>query len=439
LAGLSRFFAPAFLLVAGAMLSSACRPVIGDLDRPGPVGQAPAAEELFTAFARRYTNVERTARHTQARRKLAEGALIPSRVFSDTTAWSTIPSATVRMMFAEGRTTGDGYRLRMTPTPATYGRAGDARHTIMLGRLGQDVYRWDTNVDFTLGRIGAVSFAGLIGSFAASAEGRRDRELRADYGRTMPRTATALGKLFSIESLHSAPRDDGSSEVTLVVALSPARLSQDHPLFAAWVERYISGSRMSLTLRDRQRAGAPQATWFVLDARSNRITMRLRSRDGSLQPFTGSARPLPDTLELETTAIARGRGATVGFERLRSDFIITRRERERAWTVVSRQEPEWVLPMFTATLLRAPLRRPFMGNGSSFRIGVHEERGVTVLSRRATLTVQESTVLRFVGRLGARAFNELEDETEADQYRWLRSVFTAMLADSRALRGSPAD
>jgi hypothetical protein len=417
-------------------MTGGCRDALNELNRApasNPSAAAPA-EELFTALERRYTDVRRTDAHTSARRKLAEGALIPSRVFSDTSVWSVMPSPNTRMMFAEGRTTPEGYRMRMTPTPPTYGRAGDARHTISLGRLGRDVYRWDTNVDFTLGQVGALRFASLIGVMAASAEGRSEAVIRAELARTYPRASAALGQLMSIETIRSTPRGDGSSDIVLSVLLSPSRLRATHPLFAAWIERYISGSRMSFALRDRPGAGSPQATWFTLEARENRITFRMRSRSGQLLPFTGAARAMPDTLELETTAVARGRGATVGFERQRSEFIIVRRERERSWMIVARQEPEWVLPMFTATVLRAPLRRPFMDAGSTLRIGVRDEGGVTVLSRRSMLTVQESTVLRFVGRLGARAFSELEDETEADEYRWLSSVFAAMRADARALR-----
>jgi hypothetical protein len=417
-------------------MAGGCRDALSELNRPpanSPTGAIPA-DELFTALERRYSDVQRTDAHTSARRRLAEGALIPSRVFSDTSVWSVRPSTTTRMMFAEGRMTPDGYRMRMTPIPPSYGRAGDARHTISLGRLSRDVYRWDTSVDFTLGQVGALRFAGLISAMAASAEGRSEAAMRADLARTFPRASAALGQLMSIETIRSTPRGDGSSDIMLSVLLSPSRLRATHPLYAGWIERYISGSRMSFVLRDRQVAGSPQATWFTLEARENRITFRMRSRNGQLLPFTGASRTMPDTLELETTAVARGRGATVGFERQRSDFIVVRRERERSWTIVARHEPDWVLPTFTATVLRAPLRRPFMDAGSTLRIGVRDEGGVTVLSRRSTLTVQESTVLRFVGRLGARAFSELEDETEADQYRWLRSVFAAMRADSRALR-----
>jgi hypothetical protein len=101
--------------------------------------------------------------------------------------------------------------------------------------------------------------------------------------------------------------------------------------------------------------------------------------------------------------------------------------------VTARREPEWDFPLAVAHLIRAPLRRPFAGEGSLFRIGVRREgEGPTVIVRQVRLFVQESAILRFLNALSGTAFSDFEDRVDREQNAWLRTVFAAMREDAHA-------
>jgi hypothetical protein len=124
---------------------------------------------------------------------------------------------------------------------------------------------------------------------------------------------------------------------------------------------------------------------------------------------------------------------TVGFRDYHGEFAVTRTAHERSWSIVTRREPEWVLPLVTERLLRTPLRRPFQGSGAAFRIGVQDDStgGQTLLHRRMHLEVEESLILRFLGRLGSIAVSDFSGRVEREQNDWLREVFSALAADLR--------
>jgi hypothetical protein len=72
--------------------------------------------------------------------------------------------------------------------------------------------------------------------------------------------------------------------------------------FAKYLQKYVSPGVMRAVVRDR---GTPAATWFVADARKDRIRLQFRSREGQLLPLGGGpARTMPDTLELESLVSA---------------------------------------------------------------------------------------------------------------------------------------
>jgi len=91
-------------------------------------------------------------------------------------------------------------------------------------------------------------------------------------------------------------------------------------------------------------------------------------------------------------------------------------------------EPEWQLPPLVARLLRSPLRRPFEGSGALMRYGVRSEAqpsGDTLSTawRDIDVTVRESGILRFFGRLGGTALGDFRAgaEKEAEQL-WEESL-----------------
>jgi hypothetical protein len=98
-----------------------------------------------------------------------------------------------------------------------------------------------------------------------------------------------------------------------------------------------------------------------------------------------------------------------------------------------RHEPEWKLPLFTESLIRSSLRRPFQQGGAYFYVGLRDEQGQTLLVRRGQIAVKEGTILRFLNRLGGRAYSDLSERVQKEMYAYLREVFGAMRADAAGM------
>jgi hypothetical protein len=170
-------------------------------------------------------------------------------------------------------------------------------------------------------------------------------------------------------------------------------------------------------------------------ARDRFITVRVRTLNGHLVPLTGPARPLPDSLLFLMDFAVKVKIFTVGFHDLRMEMVNGAvGDQDRFWAVTARKEPGWNLPLISARLLRAPLRRPFAGEGAHFRIGFREGGGArpTVLYRQARLTVQESAILNFLNGLTSKAMDDLDTAVEREQHLWTRAVFQALQDDARA-------
>jgi hypothetical protein len=164
------------------------------------------------------------------------------------------------------------------------------------------------------------------------------------------------------------------------------------------------------------------------------FVLRVRTQHGRLVPLTGAARPLPDSLQLHVDFNVKIKIFHVGFHNLVMDFANgAQGDQERDWTVIARREPQWDLPLITARLLRAPLRRPFAEEGSLFRIGVRAGTagGPTVLLRHSRLPVQESSILNFLNSLGGTAMDDFGGPVQREENAWLHELFVALRDDAR--------
>lgn len=427
-----RHLAALLLVAASPMLLASCRGAATAFKGASPA-DAVEARHFVDALTARYTTPLRLPDYESARSRIAHNAFVPSNAWKDTTIWTARPSAAVRQVHAFGRITPAGYRLGSDEFAPVLRDVADSRHSVTLTRLqGEDLYRWETLADYHMGALEPRRTAELFTAMIAGAAGRTERQVRADYLAAFPRTAAALGRYASLDTIRPMPLRDGSTVTRVVISLHASRLAKTWPAFAAYMNKYTTKSRARFVVRDR--AGTPTpATWLVLDARDNRITIDLRSRDGALVPFTGPARAFPDTLELVMDAIATVGPFTAGFETMRTQLVRTTTAREQSWTIHARQEPRWKLPLFTERLLRSPLRRPFEGAGSSFVLGVERQGDATVLHRLARVTVQESAILRFINRLGSRAFGDISPQVEAEEAAFLRLVFLSMREDLAGL------
>lgn len=387
---------------------------------------------MFGSLRARHADVVRNDKYTYARLQIAKGALVPSKVFADSAVW-TRSSGAVRLLETHGTHLDGRYSLASRVGVPAPRNPADGRHAITLSRLSDSEFRWDTTVDFAIGAIRPAEVAAILTRLIASAEGKSEREARADLASAAPRSAAALGQLFSIDSMRPTRLGDGSTAVTLVIGIHSDRLRRRYPAFGDYVRRYVDPLRYRVVVTDR--AAVP---YFEATARDRQMTVRLRTFNGELIPLSGPMRPLPDTLAVQVDFKARVKRLGVGFHDLRMELLHVRRdESENSWVVTARREPQWDFPLAMARLIRAPLRRPFTGDGSLFRLGVRGDgTGQTMIVRQVRLFVQESAILRFLNSLSGAAFSDFEDRVDHEENAWLREVFGGMAADARAALGS---
>lgn len=418
-----RAFAALVLLLLGA-----CRSAIP------PWGATPDqarrnADNVFAAFAFRFYNVQRDARFTAARARMARYALIPSRLFDDTAIWSERVTDSVRALHLHGGMTERGYTFSVRSSAPYPSRLGDERHVMQLTRLGHGSYEWVTHVDHGIGPVRADEAARAIGVLLTAFEGRRGAVVEGDARQAFPRSTRHLGQLFTLDSLHSTPLGDGTTTFGLHLQLTPDTLRLRYPAFAAYLDKYVMPSRLRLRLADR--AGTP----FVdVGMRDGRVDVRLRAHRGTLVALAGAPRPLPDSLQLRMDLTTKMMLFRVGFRDLVGDFTIEHGEREHAWMLRLRREPSWDFPLATDRLIKSPLRRPFEGRGSELRLAVRDDLGNQAMSVRQIRTaVRESAIMRWLGGLGSTAFDDFAGRSEAEENRFLMELFGALRQDVAAL------
>lgn len=390
------------------------------------------AETLFASLGARVKEPLRNPKYDSARVRIANSAFLPGRLFDDTSVWTGSPSASRRQMLIRGRFEDGHYRLdaqRLVPAPS---RPAESRHSINLTRLSDNnEYAWDTEVPYAVGMVTAAEVGRFFGAMLSSAEGRSEKEVRADIASTIPRASAILGQLFTIDSIRTVHLPDRSTLASFHVRMHVSGVEAKYPNFARYLKTYAMGTRLLFSLTDRD-----SLAYVNCVARGDaKLTLTVRTLGGRMIPLTGASRPMPDTLTLNGDLAVKVRGFTVGFHDYHAEMAVIRTDHERAWHVVSRQEPKWRLPLITERLIRTPLKRPFQGSGASFRIGFRDSTGAqTILSRRLHLEVQESLILRFINRLAGATLSDWVGKAEREQMAWLDEMFSALLEDVKTLR-----
>lgn len=423
---------PAFALTVA--LLSGCHDALASLAAPSPTARLSDAEQLFTALGARVNDPWRDPKYDAARIKIAKAAFLPSRIWNDTSVW-VASSPSRRTLLISGHSDSARYRLQAVHSLAPVTRPADSRHVINLTHLAPDEYAWDTDVGYAIGSITANDAGRLVGALFAAAAGRTEQDVRRDYRATIPRASAALGRLFRVDSITTTTHADRSTTASFTVTLTPEGLDATYPNFARYARRYGESTRMRWIVTDR--AGVP---YLECSIANGRIILRTRALGGVLLPLLplSSTKPLPDSLALTGDMTLKVRHFAIGVRNFHGELTVIRTPRERAWNLVARQEPDWVLPPAAERVLHTPLRRPFQGSGALFRIGVRDDSagGQSLLHRRLHLEVQESLILRFIGKLGATAVGDYAGLAEREQYAWLEEVFTGFAQDARALRAN---
>jgi hypothetical protein len=417
--------------VAAAITTTACR------DTPAAFGPTPAAarargDELFEGLEQRFTHLQRSPEFAAARAKLGRGALVPSRVYDDTAVWTGMTPDGVHTLIAAGHHVGDGYVFAMAPTAPRPARLADSRHEIGLAGLGHGEFQWTTQVDQALGAITAQDIDHVLGAMLRAAATTPGPDLRAGSRAAFPHTASALGRLYSLDTVSTIPVGDGTALVNLGISLHPDELRSTYPAYAAYIHKYVGPVRMDITLTD---AGSNE--WFDLRLDDNLVTITLRATaDGHLAPRTGPARPMPDSLIMRADFRGKVWIFSIGFSDLVGDFVPVRTDHEREWQLHFRHEPRWHFPLLTDHLVKSSLRRPFAGEGAFYRIGIRDSADTpTMLARAGRVNVQESTIMRWLGGMGSTAMGDFAGVSEAEENAFFADALAALRADLRDAPG----
>lgn len=387
--------------------------------------------ELTDAFAARFTAPERSGHFETTRRQLASSALSPSRAYSDSSIWSAAGPGATKTLTAHGTLTDRGYRFEIASDPSALLKVGDTRHTITLQRLSDAEFRWFTGVDFAVGSLTAADAAGMLMELLAGGQEHNAGVIRGDIQSTFPRSSAVLARAFSIDSLTMHPSAQGTTTVKMIIGIRGDGLRATAPHFADYINKYVSSTRYRFSLTDRG-----GAMYFNAEGADQQVTVRYRVKAGALVSFLGPPRPLPDSARLGLDLTMRAKLFDFGWKNLAADFIIRSTEHSRTWLITARSEPDWQLPPITEQLLRSPLRRPFQGEGVTFEFGVVDSVGAqTLLVRHARLEVKESAILRFLGGLITRVFNDLDASVEREQAVYFRELVLAFQQDARVAFG----
>lgn len=418
-------------LAAAAVIASmgACRDVAPAFGTNSADARA-NADGLFGGIAQRFTNVQRSPKFLIARGKLGKNALTPSVIFNDTSVWTAWGGDSTRAITIDGEFINNRYLFQARPWPPTPpNEPGDSRHYIRLRRLRDDQFEWLTNVDITVGRIKPDEFANVISRLMLSGENRTVADIRADYRTNFPRTTTALGRLFSLDTLRMT-RDSESATVMLIgIRLTPNGIRSIMPNFAKYLDKYATPSKFRMIVTDK-RGGR----WIELNGDDNYMTMKLRSLNGHFAPLNGPVRPIPNDLQLTTDFTTKILLFTVGYRALIADVSVVDNNDDRGWHLKFTREPDWRLPSVVSVMIHTPLRRPFEGSGAMLRLVLHGNPGSqTIIARRSNTVVQESAILRFLGRLGSTAMGDFVGKSEAEENRFSAEVFNALRLDIRSL------
>lgn len=383
---------------------------------------------MLEALAHRFGPVRRDATLREIRPRYVRYALSPSAIFDDSTIW-TGRGPNLRSLTVVGGDVGGQYTLTVRPEPAPPTSVGDFRAVMSVRRVAPSVYRWDSRGEIAAGRIAAAELIGGLAASLATLETREPSELRAAYRGSLPRATEALGRLLSLDTLRTRAFPDGGTSVTLGISFHPERIEKEMPSFSKYLVQYLEPGRYRFELVDRT-----GARWLEATAASYRLTFVLRLRNGMLVPLAAAPRPLPDTLLFRGEVFLKAGIFTVGVTDLVGELTPIRGEHVKGFGLRFREEPDWHFPLAAEHLISASLRRPFEGNGITFTVMAQDSpEAPTLLARELGITVQESAIIRWLGRFGATAMGDVTAQVEAERDRFIGEAFQALEGDIRAL------
>ena len=391
-----------------------------------PAQAAENADAIAAALSARFGPLTVEQPLDAVRPKLARFAFAPSRLFGDSSVWTTNRDGE-RLIEIEGRPGLYAYVLRMrrgTPMPE---RATDSRAIMRLRQVGESDYEWDVRHELAIGAVRATELDRALTALLDAAGSASAPELRAAYRAAFPRTTAALGRLFTLDTLSVALATGGGALLTFGARMAPARMADSHPDYARYLDKYVSPARYRIELLDET-----GSRWAEAEGRDDFHLLRVRVHQGSLAPLSGPPRRLPDAFLAHVDFSMKALLVRVGVRGLVGDVTLTRTEHEKAFSARFRREPDWHFPPLVERMLRSPLRRPFEGDGALYGMAVRDSSGApTVATRDLRLTVRESAIMRWLGKLGNTAMSDFRRGAEREAEQYYREVLESLRRDLR--------
>jgi hypothetical protein len=268
----------------------------------------------------------------------------------------------------------------------------------------------------------------LTAAFLA-AEAAPPGDLRARVREEMPRTTEHLGRLFTLESLSTAPAPGGGVLVDFETTLQADAFAAHAPRYGPYLKKYSTPLRVTASAED-----AGGVRFWEAALADNRASLRLRVHGGGLAPLEGPPRPMPRELVVRVDASTRMGMFNVGLKDLVSDVTRTGGADDKRLVAAFRRRPDWQLPFLIEPFLAGSLRRPFEGEGSTLSYALEARPGsYTLLVREFRIVVKESWIVRWLGGLMSGAVSEFRRGAEAEADRYHGEVLLALRDDAVAL------
>lgn len=414
--------------------SLACREAVPALGTT-PERATSHAATMLNALADRFGTLELSPEVARMRPRLARYSTTPSRLLDDKEMWTSRGENDRTLEIAGARRDGRYmlYQHRDVAAPLV---AGDARHVMHLAVLGDNEFRWTSLDEVALGPITVADLDRALTAVFLAAETSDADAIRLAARTAFPRASASLERMFAIDSLRTTRDTDGATSVVLGLGLRPARAERSYQALGPYARKYWVPLRWRVTLHD-----SLGMRWGDFSKRDSSIVFRFRVKDGSLAPIGALPQRVGDVMRLTVAASAKVGPFRVGVRGL--DVHASRSASATAMAMTFRllDEPEWQLPPLVARLLRSPLRRPFEGSGSLMRYGVRTDAPasadtVSIVWRDIDVTVRESAILRFFGRLGDTALGDFRAGAEAEAERLWGESLRGLAADVSAKCGT---
>ena len=372
--GLKEMFLPRFRLHLAFIGLLGASNVAGCADAGSALGRSPAearlhAEQLTSSIGARFGPAVPADGFDDVRSRFARSALIPSRLFADSAVWTSF-GAESRALRLGGGSEGNRYILGFRDLSRLSGLPGETRRSVDLQRLSGSEYEWAVRDELVVGSVSPDQLGAALTAVFRGAESGTATSAEAVVRGALPRTAASLGRLATLDEITLVPRPDGSTRITIEATLDPRRIERQFPDYARFLERYVARTRLALTAED-----ATGVDWWRARFADNRLTIDLAVHRGALTPLEGAPRRMPNALRARVDASTRVSIFGVGFSDLVGDVTLRRTAGEKSFVVHFPREPKWHLPLLVEQFIRAPLGRPFEGEGATFGFSASRSGG----------------------------------------------------------------